>query len=305
VLHCSLFAIPSPPSRILSSPPPSPPVAGRLHLHGANARRICILAPVLSPRAPLTTSSVLRGLLSWTSHLVCCQSILCAQSDVPRPGLAALGRRRGRQNAPRGTGLRAPIACTNTWPTTTPLTHHRASARSSRQLPSPSTPPPTPIPQHHRAAADQHGPLFARHSRVKVLRSYFRPWRTQRSQGPGALRQSVSPASTYMSISYPCPLSITTTLFICRDAELTLNSSRLGIHTHIQTLDRHTAPTRSHTTRPSRTRTRINRRCSAHCHNISTLAGWRPCLTHQSRHRSIRTGAPCSRHPQTIPEGPQ
>jgi hypothetical protein len=167
--------------------------------------------------------------LSRTSgaHGIACRpapspSIVRAWSDVPRPGLAALGRRRGRENAPRGTGLRAPIAYTNTWPTA-PLTHHRASARPSPKLPSASTPSPSSLPQRHRAAADQHGPLFARHCRVKVLRPDLRPWRAQSRKGHGALRHSIPPAGAYIPNSHILPrasIPITTTLFICRDAEL-------------------------------------------------------------------------------------
>jgi hypothetical protein len=123
-----------------------------------------------------------------------------SQCDVPRSRFAALGRRRGRENAPRGTnttGLRAPIAHANTW--------HHASACASHQPASPSTPPPTPVAQHHRAAADQHGPLFSRQCRVQVLRPDLRPWRAHSRKGHGALRQPLPPAGASIPIQSSSP----------------------------------------------------------------------------------------------------
>lgn len=126
----------------------------------------CILCAAPSPHDSRwaieilpASSPALHGIAQCPSSS--CLIILCAHFDVPRPGFAALGRRRGRENAPRGTGL---LACTSTRSNTL----HRTFARPSPILSCPSTPR---LACHHRAAADQHGPLSARHHRVvKVLR---------------------------------------------------------------------------------------------------------------------------------------
>jgi hypothetical protein len=184
----ALLALPSRPSALLPSTTSSRRKR-KAHLH--SCAHHCT-----SPALPSSHTACAHGIAGHT----CPAHPLCAQSDVPRPGLAALGRRRGRENAPRGTGLRAPIACTNTW-ATAPLTHHRVSARPSPQLPSASTPSPAAFPQHHRAAADQHGPLFARLCRVQVLRPDFRPWRAQSRKGHGALRPPIPPSGAYAHAS--------------------------------------------------------------------------------------------------------
>jgi hypothetical protein len=188
-------------------------------------------------------------------------------------------------------------------PTTAPLPAHHTNYhphQHHRPPPSPSTteqlPPISTALYSRDSAASKYYDPTSDHGQHSVARDTAR----YDNQYPPQVRTFAFPSQ--------CPFSVTTALFICRDAELTLIFSRLAIHTSIQTLDRHTAPTRSRISPPSRTRTRINRRCSALFRNTTTLAAWRPCLILLSRHRCMGrtgTGALYNRRLQTMLEGHQ
>jgi hypothetical protein len=174
-------------------------------------------------------------------------------------------------------------------PTTAPLPVHHPNY------------PPHPHPhQHHHPphspSTTELPPLStALYSRDSAASKYYDPTSDhgERALGRDTARydtQHTPQVRTFprMSLHHPAPCSsIVPTLFICRDAELTLDFSRIGIHTPTQTPAQHIAPTRSPITRLSRPHTCITRRCSAHIHSTnSTQARWRPCLTRLSRHPS-------------------
>jgi hypothetical protein len=167
-------------------------------------------------------------------------------------------------------------------PTTAPLPAHHTNYhphQHHRPPPSPSTteqlpPISTALYSRDSAASKYYDPTsdHGQHSLARDTARYDNHY-------PPQVRTFPSPSTD--------PFSVTTTLFICRDAELTPISSSLEIRTPTPTVDRHTAPTRSRISRPSRTRTRINHRCSARCRNTDILAAWKPCLIHLSRHPCI------------------
>jgi hypothetical protein len=193
-------------------------------------------------------------------------------------------------------------------PTTAPVPVHHPSY------------PPHPHPHHHHRpphspSTTELPPLStALYSRDSAASKYYDPTSDhgERALGRDTARydtQHTPQVRTLLHssipIHIPCPLSVVVpTLFICRDAELTLDFSRVGIHTPTQTLAQHIAPTRSPITRPSRLHTCINRRCSAPIHSTNTRARWRLCLTRLS-HRPCTSGGLFNRHKRIMREDHQ
>lgn len=187
--------------------------------------------------------------------------------------------------------------------------HHSPST-----APLPAHPQSYPPHQHHAAPATTELPPIstALYSRDTTASKYYDP---TSDHGDHAVARDTArfdnhypPQVRPHPSTHPLPavLSITT-LFICRDAELTLNFTRTGSRTPIQTRGQHTAPTRSPITRPSRPPTRISRRCSARSRSTNTRAAWKPCLTRPSRRRSTRRciGEPSSRRQRITHGGPR